>query len=83
MQFARNNGLFGEGSRIFTADLLGFEQDVNTHRLMSAPLFGSNANFSFRRAGAHFAFHFFPGTSAPQSSFKKPLWSRCSAKLLS
>jgi len=38
--FTRNIGLFGEYRFAhFTADLLGFEQDVNTHRLQVGATF--------------------------------------------
>jgi len=38
--FTRNIGLFGEYRfSHFTADLLGFEQDVNTHRLQVGATF--------------------------------------------
>jgi len=41
--FTRNIGLFGEYRfSHFTADLLGFEKDVNTHRLQVEPLSGSS-----------------------------------------
>jgi len=38
--FSRNIGLFGEyGFSHFTADLLGFAQDVNIHRLQVGATF--------------------------------------------